>query len=123
MASSRDLIQKVFALDPKIRYCAIVDQRGGRLEGGMRPGIPSINPEDENHKLFLQTTVARGMSDSWTKYFDRFRFSIVAHDKLKVFQFPYGHNILLVTAEPDISLKVVDIMLKLLEEYDSSSSQ
>ncbi len=116
MASHHRLIERVFALSPDIRYCAIVDQRGGHIEGGMRHGMESINPQEENHKLFLQTTVARGMSDSWTKYFDRFRFSIIAHDKLKVFQFPFGHKILLVTAEPKVSLQLVDDILNILEE-------
>jgi hypothetical protein len=110
------LIEKVFALNPDIRYCSIVDQKGGYIEGGMRLGVESINPQEENHKLFLQSTVARGMSDSWTKYFDQFRFSIIAHDKLKVFQFPFGHYILLVTAEPKISLQVVDGILDILKQ-------
>ena len=121
MESHNRLIQRVFALNSDIRYCAVVDQKGGHIEGGMRPGVESINPQEENHKLFLQTTVARGMSDSWTKYFDQFRFSIIAHDKLKVFQFPFGHNILLITAEPKISLQVVDGILDILDQAGDRS--
>jgi hypothetical protein len=122
-SSRRNLIERVFALDPDVRYCAIVDQRGAHIEGDMRPGVVSINPKEVDDKLFLQTTVSRGMSDSWTRYFDRFRYSIIAHDKLKVFQFPFGSNILLVTAEPKIPLKVVDNILNLLEKIEKDDDR
>lgn len=104
----RDLIQRIFSLDPAIRYVAILDQRGRHLEGGMRPGTVSLNPIEEEDKLFVQSTISRGMSESWTKYFERFRYCVIAHDRLKVLQFPMDENILLITAEPGIPLGVVD---------------
>lgn len=74
----RRLIQSIFLLDDKIRYASVLNHRGNHLEGGMKPGKATLNPEEEEQKLFLQTTVSRGMSDSWGKYFDEFRFSIFA---------------------------------------------
>jgi hypothetical protein len=112
----RDLINQIFSLDPAIRYVAILDQRGRHLEGGMRPRTESLNPIEEEDKLFIQTTISRGMSESWTKYFDRFRYCIIAHQKLKVLQFPMMENILLITAEPDISLDVVENITDILDK-------
>ncbi|MHB1907512.1 MAG: hypothetical protein ACYCQJ_01420 [Nitrososphaerales archaeon] len=113
-----ELIQSIFLLDDKIRYASVLNQRGNHLEGGMKPGKNTINPEEESEKLFLQTTVSRGMSESWRRYFDKFRFSIVAHKKLVVFQFPYGENTLLVTAEPDISLNTAEKICGILDKTD-----
>lgn len=110
----RELIESVFGLDEKIRYASILNHRGNHLEGGIKPGKVTLNPEEEEQKLFLQTTISRGMSESWTRYFDRFRFSVIAHKKVMVFQFPYGENILLVTADPDIPLDVAEKICEIL---------
>ena len=86
----------------------------------MRPGITSLNPIEEEDRLFLQLLVARGMSESWSRYFERFRFSIISHDRVKVFQFPFGNNILLVTAEPSISLNVAEKISEISEKETKS---
>ena len=114
----RRLIQSIFLLDDKIRYASVLNHRGNHLEGGMKPGKATLNPEEEEQKLFLQTTVSRGMSDSWGRYFDDFRFSITAHKKIVVFQFPYGENILLVTAEADISLDTAEKIWEILSKTE-----
>jgi len=112
---SHDLLQSIFSLDTRIRYAAILTQRGDRIEGGMRPGVQSLNPEEEEQKMFTQSAISKGMSESWIRYFDRWQFLVIGHAKLKMFEFPYQNNILFVTAEPSISLEVVEKILNLLE--------
>jgi hypothetical protein len=112
---SRELIQKIFSLDKGIRYVAILNQRGEHLEGGLKPGLKSLNPEQEEQRLFLQTAVSRGMSESWRNYFDEFKFSIVAHKRVTVFQFPFGTNVLLVTAEPRVAITIAEDICKAMK--------
>ena len=111
----QDLISDVFSLDPGIRYVGIVDNFGECIEGGMREGVSSINPRSEEQRLYLQATLSRGMSNTWSKYFEDLMFSIIAHKKLTVFQFPLGQNVLLVTAEPVTSFDVAKKISRLIK--------
>ncbi len=61
------------------------------------------------------------MSESWIKYFDRLKFSIVAHEKVTVLQFPFGEGILLVSAEPSVDLTIAERIVKLIEEHERNS--
>ncbi len=118
---SRELLDEIFSLDKGVRYISILNFRGAHLEGGMRPGTVSLNPEDEENKLFLQATVSRGMSESWSRHFGPFKFSIVSHEKLNVLQFPYGENVLLVTTEPNVSLSITEDIYRIVEKYKRES--
>ena len=100
------LKDQVFDLDPNIRYCALVDQFGEFLEGGMRPGIKSITPKEDDRKMLVQTALARGMAKTWESYFGAHKFSMIAHEKLVVLRFPLGKKIMIITAEPEMSLDV-----------------
>lgn len=120
---SRKLIQEIFSLDKGIRYAAILNHRGAHLEGGIRPGIKSLSPEEDDTKLFLQSTVSKGMSESWVKYFDRLKFSIVAHERITVFQFPFGEGVLLISAEPSVDLSIADRIDRLIEEETERKSK
>ena len=115
----KELLEEIFSLDEGIRYVAILSFRGAHLEGGLRPGIVSLNPEQEENKLFLQATVARGMSESWNKFFGGFRFSFFAHEKISVLEFPYGENVLMVTTEPNVM--VAEEISKIIEKYKRKS--
>jgi hypothetical protein len=111
-----DLIEAIFSLDPDIRFASIVDNEGNQLKGGMRSGKVSLSPKDEESRVFMQHILSRGMSETWTKYRGELRFSIIGYDKIRIFQFPFGENILLVTAEPHVSLDKVEKIVKLLEK-------
>ena len=117
----RELLDEIFSLDKGIRYISILNFRGAHLEGGMRPGTISLNPENEENKLFLQATVSRGMSESWSRHFGAFKFSIISHSKLNIFQFPYGENVLLVTTEPNIRLSITEDIHRIVESYKRKS--
>src|SRR5487761_144777 len=119
----KGLLDELFALDKGIRYVAILSVRGAHLEGGMRPGTVSLNPEDEENKMFLQATVARGMSESWRRFFGDFKFSFFAYEKLNLVEFPYGENVLLVTTEPRVPLTVAHDIIKIINKYKKTSSK
>ena len=113
----RELLDQIFSLDKGVRYVAILNPRGAHLEGGMRPGVSSLNPEDEETKLFLQATVARGMSESCNRRFGPLKFSVISHNKINVMQFPFGENVLLVTTEPTVPLAITDDIHNIVESY------
>ena len=113
---SADLIDTIFSLDPDIRFASIVDKQGKRLSGGMRSGKASLSPTVEENRVFFQHVLFQGMSETWTKYRGELRFSIIGYDKIRIFQFPFGENIVLVTTEPNVSLDKVEKIATLLEE-------
>jgi hypothetical protein len=118
-----DLVEEVFSLDPNVRYVAVLDSFGQHLSGGMREGKTSINPMEEEEKLFSQTIISRGMSETWRRYFGAPRYLVVAHERLLVFQFPYAENVLLVTAEPFASLDLVKKIEASVVKYKGVTQQ
>ena len=88
------MIDKVFEIDPAIRFAGIADNSGQFLEGGMRPGVVSLTPEEITSKMIIQTALARGMAKSWEEYFGKEKFSVIAHEKLTVLRFPFRRQCL-----------------------------
>ena len=111
------LVDAIFNIDPLIRYVAIVDKTGERLEGGIRREKMSLNPPEEEPRMFMQTAISRGMVDSWSKYFSNYNFSIISYKNVILLLFPFQENNLLVTMEPSASLDDAGKILDLAQEH------
>lgn len=113
----KDFVQAIFSIDPSLRYVGIVDRNGNLVQGGMRPGVNSLNPQEKEIVMYNQTSVAQGMAETWSEYFGRHRFTIMEYEKLTVARFPFGEDILLITAELEMSL---DVARKILDTLKSA---
>jgi hypothetical protein len=110
-------MQKVFGFDKRIRYCAILDEMGRVAGGGMRPGVQSLEPREEEERVDIQMVVARGMSDAAHPYLGKTDYVIVHRDRLMLIAFPRrGGKTLLVSAEPNFPLGRVGALAKVVDE-------
>jgi hypothetical protein len=107
------LMSKVFALDRRIRYCAILDKTGIIIFGGMRPGRRSFEPEEEARKVDGQMAVIRGMTEGSVQYFGKTRFFIINREKLMLVAIPQGDgNTIEISTQPDFPLEGVKALIK-----------
>lgn len=113
------LEQKVFRLDRRIRYCGVLDELGREASGGMRPGVRSLEPEDEAEKVNLQVALTRGLAESAQSYFGMTDYVIIHRERLMLVAMPKSdHRTILVGAEPDFPLGKVKALVRLVErEY------
>ncbi len=109
-------IAKVYQFDRRIRYCALVDDKGIVIAGGIRPGMTQLVPPEEVAKLRIQETLHRGMHEGWNRYLGRVNVTIVQREKNIHIRFflASGRN-LAVSAEPDCPLSMVEKLTKFVD--------
>jgi hypothetical protein len=110
----------VFNLDRRIRYCAVLDEMGRTVSGGMRPGLPSLEPDDEAQKVDLQVAVIRGMTEAGRGYLGGTDYVIIHREKLMLVAIPINRRTVLISAQPDFPIERVK---ELIEVAKNSSPE
>jgi hypothetical protein len=109
-------IKEVLAFDARIRYCAVLDAMGRTVEGGMRPGLLSLEPEEEADKVDLQIALIRGMTEGARGYLGGVDYVIIGREKLMLIAVPVSSGrTVLVSAEPDFPLERTKAFLELIK--------
>jgi|HubBroStandDraft_6_1064221.scaffolds.fasta_scaffold482089_1 hypothetical protein len=115
------IVKALFESDKRIRYCAIIGEKGEEIVGGMRPGIKSLEPELESSRLKIQSLIGMGMNRNWNSLLGDSDYIIAHRSKVVLFIFPLSGNSLLVSAEPDYPLekfrRIADIVSSIPEEF------
>ncbi len=125
MKSSENVLsmsfEKIFRFDKKIRYCGVIDEKGGLVVGSMRNGLQSLEPESEDKKLFGQIAVAVGMDRRSDKYFGKTRCIVILKEKVAFFIYTLSNlkNIVLVV-ESSMSVTKMRKLGELIDTTDWS---
>jgi hypothetical protein len=92
-------------LDRRIRYASVLDDTGRIIAGGMRKGIPSLEPVSEDLRLMANLTIQIGTDKTWDQYFGTIQYTFVKREKVNMLTFNLGKNFMLVSTEPDFELQ------------------
>ena len=112
-----DLQTKVFDFDRRIRYFGILDEMGRTATGGMRPGVKSLEPDQEAEMVDLQIAVTRGMAEAGSKYLGRTNYIIIHRERLMLIALPKkDRRTVLITAEPKFALDRLRDLIKIIDE-------
>ena len=110
------LADLMFGFDSRIRYVAVLDAFGRTVEGGMRPGLNSLEPKEEADKVDVQVALIRGMTEGASEYLGSTNYVILHREKLMLMAFPRkGGKTVLITAEPDFPLERVPTLIEMVE--------
>ncbi len=96
---------EMYKFDRRVRYAAILDETGRQIAGGMRRGIPSLEPQSEDLRLIANITIQLNTDKTWDKYFGRSQYTFIKREKVNILTFSIGNKLLLVSTEPDFSLQ------------------
>ncbi len=96
---------EMYKFDRRVRYAAILDESGRQIAGGMRKGIPSLEPQSEDLRLIANLTIQLSTDKTWDKYFGRSQFTFIKREKVNILTFAIADKLLLVSAEPDFTLQ------------------
>ena len=111
------LQEKVFAFDGRIRFCGVLDGMGRLATGGMRPGLESLEPDEEAERIDVQMAVSGSMLQSASPYLGKTNFIVAHRDRMMLIAFPKEKGAtVLVTAEPDLPLEEVKSLRKVVDE-------
>jgi hypothetical protein len=96
---------EAFKFDRRVRSAIIMDESGRTIAGGMRKGIPSLEPQSEDLRLMANITIQLSTDKTWDRYFGKSQFTFIKREKLSMITFPLGNKMMLVSAEPDFTLQ------------------
>jgi len=95
----------IFKFDRRVRYAAVLDERGRLITGGMRRGVPSLEPQSEDLRLIANVTIQLSTDKTWDGYFGKTQFTFIKREKVNILTFNVGDKLLLISTEPDFTLQ------------------
>jgi Family of unknown function (DUF6659) len=96
---------EMYKFDRRVRYAAILDEGGRQIAGGMRKGIPSLEPQSEDLRLMANIAIQLSTDKTWDTYFGRSQFTFIKREKVNILTFGIGNKLMLVSTEPDFTLQ------------------
>jgi hypothetical protein len=99
------ICNEAFKFDRRVRFASILDESGRTIAGGMRKGIPSLEPQSEDLRLIANITIQLSTDKTWDKYFGRTQFTLIKREKVSILTFPMGNKLMLISTEPDFTLQ------------------
>jgi hypothetical protein len=96
---------EIFKFDRRVRSAIILDLTGRQIAGGMRKGIPSLEPHSEDLRLIAGITIQINSERTWDDYFGKNQYTYSKREKLNIMTFYLGDKLVLVSAEPDFTLQ------------------
>jgi len=112
------LVEMTLRFDSRVRYCAIIDERGAEIAGGMRPGVRSLESKSEGPRLRGQSVIVRAMAETWDDVHGRADYMIVHRGRVSLFFFFLaGSRLLLVSTEPDYPLQRFQALAELIAKW------
>ena len=96
---------EMFKFDRRVRSAIILDQTGRQIAGGMRKGIPSMEPQSEDLRLIAGITIQINTDRTWDRYFGKNQYSFQKRERLNIMTFYLGDKLVLLSAEPDFTLQ------------------
>jgi len=96
---------EIFKFDRRVRSAIILDQTGRHVAGGMRKGIPSLEPQSEDIRLIAGITIQISNDLTWDRYFGKNQFTFQKRERINIITFYLGEKLVLVGAEPDFTLQ------------------
>lgn len=102
---------QVFKLDRLIRYAGVLDETGRLIAGGMRKGIPSLEPASEGLRLMANLTIQVGTDKTWDRYFGETQYTFVKRVEVNVLTFCLGgKNVMMISTESGFDLDNMNLL-------------
>ena len=99
------ICSEMYKFDRRIRYAVILDETGRQIAGGMRRGIPSLEPQSEDLRLIANITIQLSTDKTWDRYLGRSQYTFIKREKVSILTFTIGNKLLMVSTEPDFTLQ------------------
>ena len=96
---------EIFKFDRRVRSAIILDQSGRQIAGGMKKGIPSLEPQSQDIRLIAGITIQINNDHTWDNYFGKLQFTYQKRERINIITFYLGDKLVLVGTEPDFTLQ------------------
>ena len=97
----------VLAVDPKIRFAGVINERGRLVAGGMRPNVEPLESEKDDEMIFMELALRVKMRKEFDKQLGCVNFAMASRERALAISVPLGEDVLYVVSEPDTDYCVV----------------
>src|SRR5712692_5658106 len=96
---------QIFAFDKRVRFCALIDEKGNVVSSKSRQNLTSLNPESEDKRLFSQIGLAVLMDRGWDRFFGKTKAIVIAKEKVSILIYSLADlRAVVVAIEPDFPM-------------------
>lgn len=111
----QQLIADLFSADIRVRYVALFSRDGTKLQGGMRSGTKSLEPERDAEEIDRQTTLYCSKVMGEEEYLGKTGFIFVRTERADVLALPLDSNLILqVASEPLLGFELLDLVHRMV---------
>lgn len=89
------------ALDAKIRFAGVINERGRLVAGGMKPGVTPLENERDGEMMYMELTLRIRMRRDFDEQLGPVSFAMASRKRALTMSFLINEDILYVAAEPD----------------------
>jgi len=107
----------VLAVDSKIRFAGIINERGRLVAGGMRANVEPLESEKDDEMIFMELALRVKMRKEFDKQLGCVNFAMASRERALAISVPLGEDILYIVSEPDTDYGVLP--KKILEIINS----
>lgn len=101
--------------EDEIRFAGIVNSMGRLVAGGFKEGVRPLEDEEDRRKMYMELILRVSMRSEFDYSLGKVKYTASRREKAVVMSFPLDNNVLLISAEPDISIdKTANKILKLI---------
>ena len=99
-----EIVQKILDLDSKMRFAAIIDQKGNIREAIMKAGKTSLESQKEEEHFCKQVAQRRAMRKEFDKTLGKVRYVHVEREKVSQMVIYTKRNIVYFAMEPEMPI-------------------
>ena len=91
----------VLAVDSKIRFAGVINERGRLVAGGMRENVEPLESEKDDEMIFMELALRVKMRKEFDKQLGCVNFAMASRERALAISVPLGEDILYIVSEPD----------------------
>ena len=95
------ICESVMAIESKIRFAGVINERGRLVAGGMRENVEPLESEKDDEMIFMELALRVKMRKEFDKQLGNVNFAMAARERALAISVPLGEDILYVVSEPD----------------------
>ena len=90
--------------EPEIRFAGLINPMGHLVAGGMKKGLKALEDDADMRKLYMELILRVSTRQEFDQTLGEVRYSASRRTKAVVMSFPIDNKVLLVSANPDVSI-------------------
>lgn len=110
-------------IEPKIRFCGIIDAMGKLVAGRFKDTIKPLNNEEERKMWYMQSALEMSMKKEFRMNLGDINHIVTYRDNVTLVNIPVQDYVVLISTERNANIDQIVIYSKRLFEYNYFVSQ